>query len=47
MESDSGEITRLLGELRGGNRDEESRLMEAVLPERKRRADTLCGRLRW
>src|SRR5262245_66186886 len=34
----TGEITRLIGELRQGNRAAESGLMEAVYPELKRRA---------
>ncbi len=38
MDTGPGEITRLLGELREGKRDAEARLMEAVLPELKRRA---------
>jgi RNA polymerase sigma factor (TIGR02999 family) len=37
-EKESVEITRLLGEIRGGNRAAESQLMEAVFPELKRRA---------
>jgi len=38
MDTGPGEITRLLGELREGKRDAEARLMEAVMPELKRRA---------
>ena len=38
---DAGEITRLLGEVRGGNRDVESQLMEAVYPELRRLAASL------
>lgn len=38
---DAGEITRLLGEVRGGNRNVESQLMEAVYPELRRLAASL------
>ena len=38
---DAGEITQLLGEVRGGNRDVESQLMEAVYPELRRLAASL------
>lgn len=37
----AGEITRLLGEVRGGNRDAESQLMEAIYPELRRLAASL------
>jgi RNA polymerase sigma-70 factor, ECF subfamily len=37
----AGEITRLLGEVRAGNRDAESQLVEAVYPELRRLAGHL------
>ncbi len=46
MDSSPGEITRLLAELRAGNSDAESRLLEAVYPELRRMAGRYLARER-
>lgn len=42
--NDAGEITRLLGELRSGNRSVEARLLEVVYPELRRIAGRCLSR---